>query len=210
MFSAPVGISDAMDLARMLACCDLVEGLSDDSFHTYRQTRTGLPSYPVDEDAARAHLATSVYLQMALRPDIVHVVSACEAHHAANADDIILNCRAARHVIEHCLQGMPDMERDPVVQHRREELTREALTLLEGIGTLAKDESRDALTDPATLAKAVSTGLLDAPHLKGSDIAKGQIVSRIVDGASKAVDPKTGRVLLESERVERVLSLAGI
>ena len=52
MFSAPVGISDAMDLARMLACCDLVEGLSDDSFTTYRQTRTGLPSYPVDEDAA--------------------------------------------------------------------------------------------------------------------------------------------------------------
>jgi methylmalonyl-CoA mutase cobalamin-binding subunit len=210
MFSAPVGISDAMDLARMLACCDLVERLSDNSFRTYRQTRTGLPSYPVDEDAARAHLATSIYLQMALKPDIVHVVSACEAHHAANADDIIQNCRAAHHVIEHCLQGMPDMERDPLVQHRREELAHEAWTLLEGIGRLSKDESRDALTDPATLARAVSVGLLDAPHLKGSHIARGQIVSRIVNGASKAIDTKSGRVLPESERVERALSLAGI
>jgi hypothetical protein len=33
----------------------------------WRQTRTGLLSYPLDDDAARAHLAASIYVQMALK-----------------------------------------------------------------------------------------------------------------------------------------------
>jgi len=210
MLSTPAGVSDTMDLARMLAARDLVESLSDDSFHVYRQTRTGLPSYPVNEDAARAHLAASIYLQMALGPDIVHVVSACEAHHAADADDIIHNCTAANHVIGRCLQGIPCSECDPSVQRRRKELTDEAFTLLEGIRRLAQDHPSDPLTDPSTLARAVSVGLLDAPHLKGSNIAKGEIVTRIVDGACEVIDPETGNILPASERVERILGSAGI
>jgi len=205
MFNTPAGLSDSMDLARMLASCALVESLADEGFSTYRQTRTGLPSYPVDQDAAGAHLAASIYLQMALKPHIIHVVSACEAHHAATADDIIHNCRAAHHVIAHCLRGMPDMEHDPLVQHRREELIVEAQALLDGIRRLAESHVSDPLTDPSTLARAVNIGLLDAPHLKGSSIARGEIVTRIVDGACKAIDPATGKVLSESDRVERAL-----
>ena len=205
MLNTPAGLSDTMDLAKMLACCDLVESLADDSFRAFRQTRTGLPSYPVDEDAAGAHLAASIYLQMALRPHIVHVVSACEAHHAATADDIIHNCRAAQHVIAHCLRGMPEMEHDSLVQHRRQELIGEAQVLLDGIRGLAASRVADPLTDPPTLAKAVTVGLLDAPHLKGSHVARGEIVTRILNGACKAVDPITGEALSESERIERVL-----
>jgi hypothetical protein len=74
MFNSPPGLSDAMDLARMLAILKFTQPLAGPDFHIWRQTRTGLLSYPVDVDAARAHLATSVYLQMALNPHIVHVV----------------------------------------------------------------------------------------------------------------------------------------
>jgi len=80
MFNSPPGVSDAMDLAKMLAVLDLLEPLSGPDFHIWRQTRTGLLSYPLDLDAARAHLAASVYVQMVLRPHIVHVVGHTEAH----------------------------------------------------------------------------------------------------------------------------------
>jgi hypothetical protein len=74
MFNSPPGLSDAMDLAKMLAIIKLIEPLVTDEFRIWRQTRTGLLSYPLDPSAARAHLAASVYLQMALRPHIIHVV----------------------------------------------------------------------------------------------------------------------------------------
>ena len=40
MFNSPPGLSDAMDLAKMLACLELIEPLVDEtSFRVYRQTR---------------------------------------------------------------------------------------------------------------------------------------------------------------------------
>jgi hypothetical protein len=74
MFNSPPGLSDAMDLAKMLATLDLIAPLAGPDFCIWRQTRTGLLSYPLDPVAGRAHLAASVYLQMALKPHIVHVV----------------------------------------------------------------------------------------------------------------------------------------
>ena len=61
----------------------------------------------------RAHLATSVYVQMALRPHIMHVVGHTEAHHAATAEDIIEACKLARRAIENALAGQPDLSRRP-------------------------------------------------------------------------------------------------
>ena len=126
MFNSPPGLSDRMDLAKMLACQEMVGPLEGPGFRIWRQTRTGLLSYPLDPDAARAHLASSVYLQMALRPHIVHVVGHTEAHHAATADDVIEACKLARRAIENALHGQPDMTADPVVQQRKRELISEA------------------------------------------------------------------------------------
>jgi hypothetical protein len=71
-----------MDLAKMLALLDIIEPLATAGFRIWRQTRTGLLSYPLQIDAARAHLAASVYVQMAVQPHIVHVVEHTEAHRA--------------------------------------------------------------------------------------------------------------------------------
>lgn len=58
------------------------------------------------------------------------------------------------------------------------------------------------LTDPSTLARAVTTGVLDAPHLRNNPFARGQIVTHIDRrGACVAVDPVTGRSLSEEERI---------
>ncbi len=202
MFNSPAGLSDAMDLAKMLACLEMMAPLAGPDFRIWRQTRTGLLSYPVEPDAARSHLASSVYLQMAVRPHIVHVVGHTEAHHAATADDVVQACRLARRAIENALRGQPDMTTDPAVQARKEELMREAQVTLNAIRQLAGPGVPDPLVDPPTLARAVTTGVLDAPHLRNNPYGRGQIVTRIDRrGACVAVDPGTGRAWTERERM---------
>jgi methylmalonyl-CoA mutase cobalamin-binding subunit len=208
MFNSPPGLAEAMDLAKMLAILDMIRPLAGDDFRLYWETRTGLLSYPVDKDAARAHLATSVYLQMALRPHIMHVVGPTEAHHAATANDVIEGCKLADRAIENALRGQPDMTADPVMQQRKEELIREAWVTLEAIRALAGPDVADPLTDPATLTRAVTSGILDAPHLRNNPFARGQIVSRIDQrGACVAADPVDGRALSEEERLADLLGL---
>mgnify|MGYP000687022942 CR=1 FL=1 len=212
MFNSPPGHSDAMDLAKMLAVLELIEPLAaSGDFRIWRQTRTGLLSYPLDPAAARAHLAASVYLQMALRPQIVHVVGHTEAHHAATAAEVIEACKIAQRAIENALSGQPDLTADPQVQQRRAELVAEAQVTLQAIRRLASQQPRpsgthfaDPFTDPVTLARAVTSGVLDAPHLKNNPYGRGLVRTRIIQGKCLAVDER-GRLLSESERLRELL-----
>jgi len=191
MFNSPPGLSDAMDLAKMLATLEIIRPLEDLHFQIWRQTRTGLLSYPLDMDAARAHLAASVYLQMALKPHIVHVVGYTEADHAITAPELIASCKIAQRAIENAIQGQPDMTKDPAVQARKEELVLQAENIIQDIRHLAKKGVDDPLTDPKTLTRAVQSGILDAPHLKNNPNAKGEVVTRIDSrGACVDVDQK--------------------
>ncbi|MHB9031500.1 MAG: cobalamin-dependent protein [Anaerolineae bacterium] len=205
MYNSPPSTSEACDLAKMLAILDMIAPLADDRFRIYRQTRTGLLSYPLDQDAARGHLAASVYFQMALKPHIVHVVSHTEAHHVAEAADVIEACKLARQAISNALQGQPDMRADPLVSERRSELVAQARVTLQAIAKLADSSAADPLYDPVALTRAVTTGILDAPHLLNNPFARGQVVTRIdARGACVTVDPATGTALAENERLERL------
>jgi hypothetical protein len=205
MFNSPAGLSDAMDLAKMLAVLELINSLAGENFRIWTQTRTGLLSYPLNADAARAHLAASIYVQMALKPHIVHIVGHTEAHHAATADDIIAASAMARRAIDNALRGQPDMTADPAVQARKNELVREAQVTLAGIHALADSNAVDPLADPVTLARAVTDGILDAPHLKNNPFARGEIATRIDKrGACVVVDSESGRPVMEEERLARV------
>ena len=201
MFNSPPGLTDAMDLAKMLAVLRLIEPLAGPNFRIWRQTLTGLLSYPVDVDSARAHLAASVYLQMALRPHILHVVGYTEAHHAASVLDVIESCKLARRSVENALGG-PDMTQDDRIQTRVTEITQKAAAILEAIRDLAPAGIADPLVAAITLTQAVQTGILDAPQLKNNPFGRGQIVSRIDHrGACIAIDPTTGKPISEHNRI---------
>jgi hypothetical protein len=203
MFNSPPGHTDAMDLAKMLAVLKLIEPLRSNEFRIWRQTRTGLLSFPVEESAARAHLATSTYLQMALNPHIVHVVGHTEAHHAASAEDVIEACRLARRAIQNALRGMPDMTRDAAVQARCAELLDAAHVTLSALRELGGPNCTDPFTDPKALGSAVRLGILDAPQLRSNPIAPGRITTRVLGGACVAVDSQ-GRPLSEAERLRQI------
>lgn len=201
MFNSPAATADAMDLAKMLAILKMIEPLSGPDFRIWKQTRTGLLSYPLQPAAARAHLAASIYVQMALHPHIVHIVGHTEADHAATADDVIEACQMAQRAIENALRGAPDMLADPHVQARAEELESEARITLDALRVIAREDSLDPLTDPVVLASAISLGILDAPQLRNNPFARGEIDTRIIDGKCLAVDAN-GRPLDERQRLK--------
>ena len=205
MFNSPPGTSDAMDLAKMLAVLEICQELENASFRIWRQTRTGLLSYPLEENAARAHLAASIYTQMALRPHIVHIVGHSEAHHAATANDIIDSSLMARRAIENALGGQADMLQDLAVQERAQHLVREARITLHAIRKNAKPEIEDGLIDAENLADVVNKGILDAPHLKNNPFAAGTIKTRMINSACEAVD-SDGQPLHEDQRLAQYLS----
>jgi len=205
MFNSPPGTSDAMDLAKMAAILEMIAELERDDFRIWRQSRTGLLSYPLETAAARAHLSASIYLQMALNPHIIHIVGHTEAHHAATAEDIIEASRMARRSIENALAGQPGMLHDPAIIQRIQELKAEAQVTLAAIRKLGEPTHSDPLVDPDILNEAVLQGIMDAPHLQNNPYGRGQICTRIINGASEAVDQEGNRVS-EAERLNQFLN----
>ena len=88
------------------------------------------------------------------------------------------------------------------VQERKAELLREVEVTLQAIRALAEPGVNDPFTDPATLTRAVTAGVLDAPHLRNNPFARGEVATRTDPrGACVAVDPDTGGYLSERVRL---------
>ena len=205
MFNSPPNLSDAMDLAKMLAILEMISPLENDNFRIWRQTRTGLLSYPLEDNAARAHLATSIYLQMSLKPHIIHIVGHTEADHAATADDVIAASLAARRSIENALAGQPGMSFDPEIQARKKHLIEQAQITLQAIKNIAGGRVADPLIDPGVLNKAVILGIMDAPQLKNNRFAAGKISTRVLNGSSETINAQ-GESISEQKRLEKFLN----
>ena len=140
---------------------------------------------------------------MALKPHIIHIVGHTEAHHAATAEDVIDASRMARRAIENALVGQPDMLMDPIYIKRKDELVRESRLTLQAIRKLYFGKEGDPFTSPENLADSVKKGILDAPHLRNNQFARGEIETRILDGACEAVDQQ-GKKLSEADRLKQL------
>jgi methylmalonyl-CoA mutase cobalamin-binding subunit len=204
MMNTPLGTSPKMDLAKMLAKIELIESLHDHRFSSLRQIRPGLFSYPPDLNLGKGQLASSVYTGMMLNPHIVHVVGFCEANHAATAEDIIESCKITRRVIHDCLLGMPNPLHDKDILRRKDELVRDAKLLIAVINSLGDKTSLDPLIEPKIYLRAVRKGILDAPHLRNNPIAKGQLKSKMIDGACIAIDSDSGNPIDEIIRLRQL------
>ena len=200
MFNNPNGISFSMDFARVLAMIEMVESLEDDSFKTYRQTRAGLPLFNADPYVAKGQLAASTFMQMAVKPHIVHVVGYCEADHAAGAEEIIESCKIVKGVIRHTLEDRFSMGKDERIAARKEELISEAKVLLDFIRSKYSYDP-DPLMNPDILADIVKKGYMDAVHIVKGDKFKGDLHTTFVDGACVAYDKETKKVMNEATRL---------
>ena len=127
---------------------------------------------------------------MMVSPHIIHVVSYCEADHAATVRDIVESSKLVRRCVRIFKQHEPELTkylRHPIVVERREFLLKEARFLLQriarlgqgsnGIRPLAKRRSSRAvdgsslgllvpsLARESTLIEALGRGYLAAPGI---------------------------------------------
>lgn len=189
MFNNPNGLSFSMDLAKVLAMNELVNSLEDDNFTVFRETRAGLPLFHSDADVAKGQLAASVFVQMMIKPHILHVVGYCEADHAAKAEEVIESCKIAKGVIRHILSDTSnlDLTQNKEILNRKKELLFEARELINFI----KNEYRkyeDPLGNFNVLSDCICKGYIDAVHIVKNCKFTGNLRTKIIDGKCVAVD----------------------
>jgi hypothetical protein len=142
---------------------------------------------------------------MALKPHIIHIVGQSEADHAATAEEVIEACGLARRAIDNALRGAPDMTADPAIQKRADELVRQSQVTLQAIRSLAGSDIEDPLIHASTLAKAVTSGILDAPQLKNNPFGRGVIKTGIINGACQVVGSDNAP-LKEEDRIKELMA----
>ncbi|HBE40206.1 MAG TPA: methionine synthase, partial [Bacteroidales bacterium] len=197
MFNTPAGTSAEMDIAKMLAKNEMIEGLSDGSFTVFREVRAGLAHFSPDPSFAQGQLAASAVISLALKPHILHVVGFSEGDHAIFPDELIQSCNIAHGVLHNTLYGLPDMAENARVIQRKNELKSEANILLDELYNRGIKKSDDPWSDPDVISDAIRTGLLDTPHFQGNPHLCGEITTRLIDGAWYAIDRDTGEKIPE-------------
>ncbi len=207
MFNTPPRTSPAMDLAKIQAQIEMVESLHGPDFFSLRQVRAGLLHLSPHLSRAKGQLAASTTIALSVAPHIIHVVGFCEGDHAATPDEVVESCEIVNGVLRNCHPGAQELIGGPAVVARKRELLAEAEFLLRAISDLG-DGDEDPYSSPRVIARAISLGLLDAPHLKGNAYALGAMCTRLVDGAVVCVDPESGEPVDERKRLDTLSSRA--
>jgi hypothetical protein len=215
-FNKPRETGDYADLAKMTAALEVAIRVS--AYRTpqpaiFRETRTGIESLSPDIPKAKWQLARSTLLQMTVRPHIVHLVSYCEANHAATPEDVIDSSRLVRRAIrvfrEHEQELAGELS-NPIVTERREYLVGEAEYLLRAVAGLRAEgagapppQLAPLIADPVVLAESMRKRYMTAPGIVHPAYKNETIVTRPTRyGFIDAVEcGPTLRVISEAERI---------
>ncbi|MFX0040394.1 MAG: methionine synthase [Promethearchaeota archaeon] len=206
MFNTPPSSSLDMDLAKILAKNELLHTLTDNSFSVIKQVRTGLASFPLDLDKAKGQLAITTMVQLAIKPDIVHVVSYSEADHAALPEDVIESCKIVDQIINKNYSSKINLI-DNKILRRKEVLINQAKWIIDLIPFLAKNEEEheEPYTTPNVLNRLVKYGIFDAPHLMNNKYALGKIKTKMHDGACYSWDDSMQKMYDEIQRIKDII-----
>lgn len=177
-FNKPSETGDFADLAKMTAGLELIRKITDTVQNKpliLRETRTGIEHLSPVPEKARIQLARSTLLQMMISPQIIHLVSYCEADHAATPEDVIESSKIVRRAVRLFRENQPDLQKYlncDIVSERRKYLVEEASYLLRQIQILGDpllsiDSTLDyrSLADPESIIKAIKERYMTAPGI---------------------------------------------
>ncbi|MBF6607439.1 MAG: hypothetical protein ITG00_01730 [Flavobacterium sp.] len=215
-FNKPRETGDFADLAKMTAGLEIAAAVSkfrQNPPTIYRETRTGIESLSPNMEKARWQLGRSTLLQMFVDPHILHLVSFCEANHAAKPADIIESSKIVRKAVRLFNENKIDLMREldnPIIQDRKKYLMNEAEYLLKNIAALHPEYKGGGLraaaaflAKPDVLAQSIKKRYMTAPGIVHSEYKNPDIVTRPTKyGFIDVVDSETGqRVITEKERL---------
>lgn len=217
-FNKPKETSDYADLAKMLAGMEIAEKLAGCRPNIWRETRTGIESLSTDFESAKWQLARSTLLQMFLKPNILHLVSYCEANYAARAEDVIdgsMLIRRAVKVFRKYEKDLLSILEDKKIVERKNYLVDEASYLLNEIAKIHPkyeprpvEHLREFLADREVIAKALKLKLMTAPGIIHPTYTNPEMITRPTQGGFiNVMDPQTGsKIITERERIELLKS----
>ena len=170
MLNTPRSTWGIQDLAKSRAMIKLVKGLQDDSFRVILQTRAGLDYFKPDLEQAKIQLAAVTAMMDDIDPDnifspeIIHVVSYCEALYLATPNILNDSIKITRHALNEYRklkkQGLtPNVQTDEI-RKRTESLEIEARKIIK-----AMEENIIDLYSPEGLYIAFVAGWLPVPEL---------------------------------------------
>lgn len=175
-FNKPAVTGDYADLAKMSAAIDIVKMVrGDESGRSFIETRAGIEHFSTDMSYARYQLVRTTLLQMILSPDIVHLVSYCEADHVATAEDIIESSKLIRYTMKYFRKYEYDIRKEaihPFVKERKQYLLEQATYLTQKIASLHPQYQRCStkdvyryVADANVLAQALKKRYVTAPGI---------------------------------------------
>ena len=176
-FNKPADTGDFADLAKFTAARDLIEEVRPfgNRSRVIIEARSGIEHFSTNLEIAKYQLARSVLLQMILNPSILHLVSYCEADHAATPDDIIESSKILRRAVRVFRENEVDIRRvanDPFVKTRHDYLVTQAHILMDRIGRLgtngsaySRNQSALFLSDTQALQLAMKYRIMAAPGI---------------------------------------------
>lgn len=216
MLNTPRRTSGVSDLTRARAILTLVEDLRKGGMRITLQPRAGLDYFSTDLDLARAQLAAATALMDDIEPgteespQVIHVVSYCEAVELATPAEVDESVRITRAALAEYRRlrrrgDVDDMGANSDVSRRHHDLVRDARTVLAAI--------ERSLRHPYTargLAAVFRAGFLPVPHLWHCRDEYPEAVRRqtaMIGGSVRVVDAE-GRPIDVSTRAEEAASVA--
>jgi hypothetical protein len=177
-FNKPAETGDYADLAKMLAALTLIAQLrpAGNTSRLIVETRSGIEHFSTDQETAKEQLARTTLLQMLLHPDIIHLVSYCEADHAATVDDIVESSKIVREAVKVFRENEERIVEEidwAIVEKRKRYLLEQAWCFIRNILPLSghyrpgmKTETYyQCLSDKTLLTEIMKRKLMTAPAI---------------------------------------------
>lgn len=223
-FNKPATTGDYADLAKMTAAKEIIEKIRPRGNHSRMilETRAGIEHFSTDQEVAKFQLARTTLLQMILNPDIVHLVSFCEADHVATAEDVILSSKILRYAIRVFRKNEYDIRKaveDDIVFKRKAFLQDEVETVLRNLVDIEKKqwdidikEMYKILSNEKLLCDALKYKIMSAPGITNKKYMNPEIITKVGEnGFIDCYRSWEDRILLtEQERIGSIRRKEGI
>lgn len=197
MFNTPKYTWGTKDLAKVRALLQLVRDLEDKNFKVFHQPRAGLDYFSPDMEKAKVQLAAVTAMMDDVEPnnlsgpDIIHVVSYCEAVKLATPDVIDDSIKITLSALqeyrkEKRIGAIDDMKKNEEVQYRVNEIYREIKDVVSYLELTIKN-----LYTPEGFYRLMKTGVFPVPYLwEGKDEFKQAIQYKtgVVNGCVEVID----------------------
>lgn len=190
-FNKPAETGDFADLAKMSAAREIIDLFRPvgNKAKIYIESRSGIEHFSTDLETAKFQLARTTLLQMIMNPNVIHLVSYCEADHAATAADVIESSKIVRRAVRIFKENEHDLKKNlthPVVLQRKEYLLKQAQYVLDHIVKLSKhfhkgiklNEYYKCLSDCVALTETMRLKIMSAPGITHPDYTNPSMLTK--------------------------------